>query len=201
MMDRERDEREGYLLVRRVNWLAERSAALPLVRPPGIACPLEDVWRTYRGFDGEAWPGLEDTDTLGLVHGLVPPGDLRLLEPRIREQWSQPSHELLYLRSLDAGAESKAPPLQDGLALLGSDFGYYESEHSHYSALLHELLYGTYDELRQFASRLNAALLFENATDAWAFGRTRDTLLQRGADLETDGERQRAVAVYTIERR
>jgi hypothetical protein len=83
------------------------------------------------------------------------------------------------------GSNFEYAPLH-GWSLAGFDIGYFESEWSHYSAILNEVLFGRYDELRTFAGRLNEHLLVATVELGLALIKERHRLLAMGRDLEQE---------------
>jgi hypothetical protein len=79
---------------------------------------------------------------------------------------------------------STAPREELGWSPAGFDVGYFESEWSHFSVILNEVLFGVHDELRSFASRLNEHLLVETFEESWTLLKDRNRLARLGADLE-----------------
>jgi hypothetical protein len=67
---------------------------------------------------------------------------------------------------------------------LGFDVGMFNSEWSHCSSILNEVLFGNEPKMRAFAARLNEALLLSTADDVRELLALRESLLKRGAALE-----------------
>jgi hypothetical protein len=74
----------------------------------------------------------------------------------------------------------------NGWVRLGIDLGYFHSQWSHYSVILNEVLFGAQPELRSYAGRLNAHLLFSNLEECRSAMSERKVVGSRGADIEND---------------
>src|SRR5262245_24022583 len=81
-----------------------------------------------------------------------------------------------YIRNLDQSKECDIILLSWPVATLegardlcwsfaGIDVGCFESEWSHFSVILNEIIFGVHDELRAFAERLNENLLLPTLED------------------------------------
>ncbi|HEY5961292.1 MAG TPA: hypothetical protein VIV60_32265 [Polyangiaceae bacterium] len=89
------------------------------------------------------------------------------------------------------------PP--EGAVHLGFDYGVWTSPTDYYSILFHEVLFGKFEEMRQFACRLNGALLLGDPADAAPIATTRESLLRGGADLESsNGDVCRVVEIFAF---
>jgi hypothetical protein len=149
--------REGLLLVERFS-----TTAAPEVR------------RRYRGFDGVAWPG-ETIRDIGLSDGLAPISELRRLVPYVA---GVEGVDLVY-----CVIGSSEP--RDDLRFLGYDVGWYTSEYSHFSVILHEIIFGHLPRLTAYAEQLNEALLFDSLQAVADVIADRSLESRRpGADLE-----------------
>jgi hypothetical protein len=153
------------------------------VRRPAIAMSDIDVFRLYRGIDGNAWP--ISPPTFALEGGLAAP-ELYPLVKAYLEDIAGKEADLVALR----GAPSPK------FRLLGFDVGAYESEFSHFSVILNEVLYGTLEELRDKASLLNEHLLCASDSSAFEVLRMHEILLERGADVEEMSAPMEVIAVY-----
>ena len=86
-----------------------------------------------------------------------------------------------------------------GWAPAGFDVGYFESEWSHYSTILNEVLLGSKAEFRAFAPRLNGHLLLPELSDAHALIAEHKRLLALGRDVERGPPDFEAIAVHVRE--
>jgi hypothetical protein len=81
--------------------------------------------------------------------------------------------------------EASVPSPPEGFVIIGYDFGYINSDSDHYSVLFHEILYGLYEDLRQYNNSVNDVLLFPSLKGVRQASATRARLVEEGADLET----------------
>lgn len=165
----------GILAVDRQHMLRQAvSGGVLMSRAPAVPMSAEMIFATYRGFDGLAWPaslppvfktesGLAATSVMASARSYAD----QLVDC-----------DLIILADLTTNADFS------GLGLLGFDVGYFESEWSHFSSILNEVLFGSEAEMRAYAKRLNSSLLFASGSDAADMLLTREQLLCRGADLE-----------------
>jgi len=169
----------GILVVNRKDLLrrAEKSGTLSR-RTPAINLAHEKIFHAYRGFDGQAWPELahpafETEDGLAALSafGSV---DAYLHALPQREEWEA----IVLARPEDSGS------VGGGWRPVGFDLGYFESEWSHFSVLLNEVIYGTDAHLRRFAEALNESLLVPSLEVARELIAKRSQLAAVGADLE-----------------
>lgn len=185
---------EGYLVVRRVNWFAEFSRAK---RQPAVNLSHEKILACYRGFDGEPWPEIPNSEVPLLHDGLASADKFSTVEVFYGAASNSYLCDLLYVQ---CGRRSTFVPasLVD-LAFLGYDYGYYLSESNLYSSLFHEIVYGLYDQMRNLAGVLNNHLLLPSIEVVELVDRTRSELIKTGADLERD-ETSIPIAIYGASR-
>lgn len=173
--------RLGILVVNRLELLrrSQRSGALSKrVAPLGIT--HEEVFRRYRGFDGLVWPELEHPQ-FSTVNGLANIDDAVLVNEYVAALPTSNECDVILLARLevsDAGLWSK------GWRPAGFDIGYFESEWSHFSVVLSEILYGTHLGLRRFASELNQYLLVPSLEQSLEVIKERGRVAVTGADFE-----------------
>jgi hypothetical protein len=185
----------GILVVNRIELMrrAVQSGALAR-RKPAVDAPGEAVFRRYRGFDGVPWPDLEHPE-FRTESGLAEVTDWALVEQYVRRLARPEDCDVLLLAQPKTDNEAA---LESGWMHAGFDLGYFDSEWSHFSVVLIEVLFGVHPELRAFASRLNEQLLMENVEDAIALLTERNRLAQRGVDLE-QGDLIEPIAVFLRE--
>jgi hypothetical protein len=160
-------------------------------KPSTIGRTPAQAMMAYRGFDGIAWPGdtLRDLD---IDDGLSPLTELTKIR-KYYDKAADGSMDLVYL----SGAVSAAVP---GFFFAGFDVGYFESEYSHYSVILNEIIFGAHPELIRFGARLNESLLAPSEQLC------REVIQQRGALLATDADIERgpevigAIPIYAVAR-
>jgi len=155
----------------------------------------EEAYRRYRGFDGVVWPGL--------AHPAFPmDGGVTALNnwPIVND----------YLQSLPNASECEAvalswddPPIEDlvtkGWSFAGFDVGYFLAEWSHFSVILHEVVFGPCEPLREFSRTLNANLLLHRREDAEPILRCRERLAVAGDDVEANDPPAEVIAVFIRE--
>jgi hypothetical protein len=156
---------------------AEKSGSLSK-RVPAREMTHEEVFRRYRGFDGLAWPNLEHAE-FQTDEGLADFADLGPVDAYVQRLAHPEECELIALARLDVAGFG----LGDWRPA-GFDIGYFESEWSHFSVLLNEVIYASRLELRRFASALNKNLLVPTMELALDVIAERGLLLETGADIE-----------------
>ncbi len=191
-----RGESDGFLVVRRIDYLAESAwaRAHAAERPPAVALTHAQVLAHYRGFDGDPWPPRLGGAPVPLVDGLAPLAAYEAVAAYAVGTPAAPWCDLLYLQRSDPAAPP--PPLPAGFVHLGYDCGYYTWEYALFSCLLHEVIYGVRPELRTFAAALNAHLLMPTLAAAEALRAVREPLRVAGVPgVETSGAHS---GYYTI---
>lgn len=183
----------GILVVNRPEMLRRASPrTVPRPRSPAVPLAEADVFLRYRGLDGRPWPDLEELP-FEIEDGLADIAD-----------WPKVSAYLQGLTSRDeCDPVVLVPPLVDidrvqalGWRLAGVDVGYYESEYSHYSVILSEVIFGVIDELRRFAVFLNENLLLSSLADARQLIAERGRLAALGADVEREPPVMEPISVF-----
>jgi hypothetical protein len=173
----------GVIAVDRL-WLLERARASGVRKGPSPALDMteEEVFRRYRGFDGQVWPVREHPD-FATKDGLAPLSAL----PAVRRYVAtlDPRCEIVILSTNELQTNGDG---NEKLRFVGWDVGFFESEWSHFSSILHECVFGSDEVLRSYAERLNSSVLFEHQADALAFLGARAEAAGRGAELESDAE-------------
>ena len=170
----------GILIVDR-GWLTRlvtRSNRQPPPEPALPFAPLE-VCRRYQGFEGQPWPRSERH--FEVVDGLVDAADLSVVEEYLS---AEPAGEWSMLYIARPGADVAAIE-QSGWRWHGHDVGFFHSEWSHFSVIVHEVLFGVQPELRVFASRTNPYLLIDDLEEARRVVTEHDRLGAQGRDVET----------------
>jgi hypothetical protein len=89
--------------------------------------------------------------------------------------------DVILLSRLGPTRESVRPA---GWSHAGFDVGYFQSQWSHFSVILNEVVFGVHPELRLFASRLNEHLLLSRLESASELIAERKRLAAAGKDLE-----------------
>lgn len=169
----------GLLLVERYNVLD---------RPIQLGLHLNG--RSYRGFDGIAWPG-NSLAEFSLRNGLASEDQL----PKLLAYYDKigpPDLDLVYCSS-----EMDDLP---GFEFVGYDLGYYESEFNHFSVLLNEVVFGSLLQLTKFRASLNECLLLMSDDDTDEIRYERERLLETDSDLEIGEERIETIPMFAIKR-
>lgn len=161
-------------------------------RTPSVNLTHEDIFRRYRGFDGESWPE-RDHPEFDTENGLASLSSMSAVQQYIDRLDPHGECDLILV---DSTVSADYEPSDVGQKFLGFDVGIFESESSHFSSILNEVIYGHEPEMRAFAALLNEALLFSTVDDARDLHALRERLLKRGADLEDCGVFH-TYAVYT----
>lgn len=148
-------------------------------RAPAVNLPDREVFHAYRGLDGQWWPE-PPGEGLAVSDGFAP---LSLLHEVDRYAGRcGPSCDVIVIGSTENVAVAG---VSEQFECIGFDVGTCESEWSHFSCILNEVLYGTDPELRAIASLLNGQLLLPDMTAVNALLVARRNASERGADLET----------------
>lgn len=153
--------------------LAEQSGVLTNRRPL-LDISVSDIFRKYRGFDGDPWPDLADTDRLTL-DGLADPNDLEWACGYRTSLDCRSECDLIFLTNSD----HSMPPF-DGWRLAGLDVGWFQGEELHYSIVLNEVIFGIHKSLLELSRALNGSLLFDSMSVA-------QILLERRREIAIDG--------------
>ena len=183
MTSSELDQREGFLVVRRINYFEEpqfRTAPRNAV----LSLSHVEVLNRYKGFEGDPWPDELDSTGIQLVDGLAPADQYELVKAYYSK--ATLSHALCDLIYLQIPGDDRRSARFPHLRFRGCDYGYYVSEFGLFSAIFHDIIYGDYAELRTFAELLNDALLFTSLDDVKMVHKTREDLIETGAALEQD---------------
>lgn len=188
----------GYLMIRCIDWnAAPPMGCSELTRNPAINLSPLEVHSTYKGIDGEI---LQPDRTL-----LSPDAVTCLLqESDINHYRKSPifaSHDVK-IRILYCDwtlAPTELVIVERGLTFLGYDISSPPSNFDRftYSAIFHELIYGSVPDLIAFDRKLNKSLLFDNVPDSQSFVAIRSEIKNAGGPVE-DGLDQpiTPVAVY-----
>jgi hypothetical protein len=180
---------EGLLVVDR---LALMRLALRADRLKGLRdgeAP-EAVFRRYRGFDGQPWP-VEAHPQFRTDGGLAGVADRRAVEAYLRGLPNAGDCELLLLVRVDTAAFKGTH--RAGWSFAGFDVGFFESEWSHYSVVLHQVIWGRLPELASFANRLGPYLLLGALRDALALVSAHERVRAAGGDVEEGAVQPMAV--------
>ena len=172
----------GLLVVNRLQLLrvGTRSEALSR-RAPSRGGSWDDVFTTYRGFDGLAWPAREHP-RFATQDGLASVGDVELVDDYVAELGCAAECDVVIL-----ARQGWVPPRaaeKHGWFFAGFDLGCFESEHSHFSVVLNEVLCGGLAEMRRFSDALNEQLLVSSVDECTALLGQRRAVAAAGADVE-----------------
>ena len=190
-------QRSGVLLVERVNWWAEGRSRRGF--QPAVPVSQHELLHRYRGIDGRPWP--DELCIASAPGGVAPVQEWETLAALVANDTAR-IYDLLFV-AIPPGPIS--PPI--GAAFLGFDVGILD-EYNDYSSVFHEVICGSIPELREYATRLNDALLFGERADADAYLRLHGELRTRGADVEDDdcltiaiyGEARSSSSLQRVER-
>jgi hypothetical protein len=183
----------GILVVNRPEmWRQASRRAVQRPRSPAVPLTGPEVFVRYRGLDGRPWPDLEQAP-FELEDGLADiarwPEVTAYLDGLASRDECDPvvlAHQLVNIDRIQ----------HLGWHLAGVDIGYYESEYSHYSVILNEVIFGAYDELRRFAAVLNEHLLLSSPADARELLAERGRLAAQGADVEHEPPAMAPITVF-----
>jgi len=173
----------GLLVVDRGHFLRMRQEAIASGRvhpnPPVLGLTDERVSQTYRGFDDLSWP--EPHPEFDTVDGIVPLSQLEMVKRYFDVHNRRAEYDMIILSS---PKHNTSGIWADGFSWAGIDVGYFESEWSHFSCIINEIIFSSLPELRAFAPRLNECLLFGTEREVDEYLSVRARLHARGADLE-----------------
>lgn len=184
---------EGLTIIRRINLPSEYPEVATKRLPVGTLSH-EEVFKRYRGIDGEPWPEALGLRDITLEAGLASVRQYQAIETYFKRVSDEHLCDLLYLRFPRGAHETHLTPLD--FAFLGFDYGFYSSEDNLYSSISNEVIYGLYGQMTSHAKLLNKNLLLPTLNTVAALSHTRDELLRNGADLETNDGPFVAIAVY-----
>jgi hypothetical protein len=162
---------------------------------PAADISFQEVFRRYRGLDGEVWPQKEHAE-FPIEDGLAAIEHWSLVNQYVRKLASANECDVIMLARLGPRLDSVQ---QLGWSFAGFDVGYFESEWSHFSVILCEVIFGVNSELRSFCSRLNEHLLLSTLEDARALLTERSRLVRLGRDLEEEPPQMETLAVLLRE--
>lgn len=153
----------------------------------------------YRGFDGlKLWPQVEAFEGIMLDGALAPASQLSAVL-QYASAICRDRCDLLFCDVItDFGSHVVRT---SGLPFLGFDYGWLESEYNRFSVVLHEVVFGSLERMREYTTLLNRNLLFDSLSDVVALARERESHKNReGLELESvdRGVRLVAVAVYDL---
>src|SRR5438876_4141387 len=191
-------EQGGLLVVKRINWFSNPPTGRPVAdRIPAVAGSHDAILRRYRGIEGEAWPDGCEKQGLRLEGGLASCEQYKLVSDYYGKVCKRYQCDLIHCQPAPTG-EVKPPGVPLHFNFHGFDSGYYLSESNNYSSLFNEVIYGKYDELKAYARLLNDSLVLPSIDIADKLNRSRRSLIEEGADLETseDGEVFVAIAIH-----
>lgn len=161
-------------------WRRASQRAVQRPRSPAVPLAEPEVFVRYRGLDGRPWPDLESA-RFELEDGLADIAEWPAVTAYLDRLPSRDECDPVVLAPQLVNIDRIQYP---GWHLAGLDIGYYESECSHYSVILNEVIFGAYDELRRFAGVLNEHLLLSSPADARELLAERSRLAAHGADVE-----------------
>lgn len=174
---------KGFLVVRRINYFTDRRYYSSKERAPSIFGGHDEVLKYYRGIEGEPWPLNTDLINNFLIEGLLPLNQYKVAAKYYEEVNKKYLCDLIYLQTYTKSNSQEVLP--DNFSFGGYDYGIYISEYNYYSVIFHEVIYGKYDELRDYSKYLNNNFLFSSIDIVKRLENTRNQLLKLGADLET----------------
>lgn len=142
----------------------------------------EEVARRYCGIESDVWWEEDYEGIPDVVDGIAPLHRLVDLVKVIRFGSGAKFTDLLYLAIGDDGPTS----YRERFSFIGYDIGYFESNYGNFSAILSDIIYGKYNEMKAFVRLLNANLLFDSLEICKEFLTMRSTMSERGLDFETN---------------
>ena len=171
---------EGLVVVDRLAFLRMARRSGRLAGPRNGESP-DSVFRRYRGFDGGVWP-VQEHPQFATTEGLADEADRAAVEAYLRTLPNAVDCDLLLLVRASAAGFEGAPRPEWSFA--GLDVGFFESEWSHFSVVLNEVIFGNIPELVSFTDKLGPYLLFESLDDALALASAHMRIANAGGDVE-----------------
>ncbi len=183
---------EGIVVIDRVELMRQADRAGVLAkRAPAVALSSEEVFLRYRGFDGRHWP-VRDGRAFVTDSGLAAAKDWGVVSAYAAALPNCSDCEVVFLAR--QGGELDRSPIAEW-SLLGFDVGCLESEWSHFSVILNEVIFGVHPELRKFADSLNEHLLFSTQEASLSLIVERNRVAAEGKDVEHI-EQMETIAVF-----
>jgi hypothetical protein len=147
---------------------------------------MRDVLRRFKGFDGSTpWPETLELRNIRLDEGLATIDQYRAVRKYFQGIETHSWCDLLYLQYVKSSRDEFSHP---DFCFCGYDFGHYEGVGNFFSVILHEVINGRYDQLRQHTHVLNQYFLLPSLIEADVVKRTREALKLEGASLETEDD-------------
>jgi hypothetical protein len=156
------------------------AAAARKRRNQSLSVAEESAFCRYRGFDGKTWPGRH---SLPIDGGLADIAYLDLVEEYTARLADREECDTLVISHDLSGRPPRGCDLNTWVHA-GYDLGQFESQWSHFSVVLNEILVGSVDGRRSLQPWLNDALLFDSVATAMKAAEVRRTWQVKGADLE-----------------
>ena len=160
-------------------------------KTPALALSPEQLFRTYRGFDGQIWPGLTESQ-VRLNGGLASLAQIALVEEYLTGLGDQAENDMIIL---EFESDAIGSSVSAEWSFAGYELGYFDSQWSHFSIILNEVLYGHDANLQSHARNLNENLLLHSKQEAQTLLVERANLARSGVDVE-GGEKMCPIAVY-----
>lgn len=184
----------GLLVVERVNFFTD-ARYRSLDRVPALDLTHIQVLDRYKGFDGLPWPKVTGAESLILHDGLAALDQYQAVLAYFKNAQKSLRCDLLWVHLPNLSSGTSPHP---EFHFVGFDFGFYLSDTNHFSVILHEVIYGKHDQLKEFAGFLNDHLLLPTMQACERLKQERTELVTGGADLETEGDDEGFVpiAVY-----
>jgi hypothetical protein len=158
-------------------------------RTPSLPLSAEQINMKYCGLDGDAWPYEELFINEGvIIHeetGLASLDQYAVLIQAYKSLPPGSACRLILLTDNPFFDGCRNTEFEGAFDFLGVDYGNYVCKYNHFSVILHEVLYGKYDVMRQYATVLNECLLFSDLDITKRLENDRWSLIETNADLET----------------
>jgi hypothetical protein len=154
----------GVLVLERINWFDPKTgifAAPP--RAPAVPMGPEEVLRRFQGIEGVPWPGDPAGCGVLLVGGLAVGNQRPQLGDYLRALGPHPAVDVLWCEMGGPTNPSFKPAPPPGASFLGFDLAGTPLAESAWSAVLSDVIFGEYEELRRQSRYLNDSLLFPEA--------------------------------------
>lgn len=162
-------------------------------RPCHVGLRHDEVFRRYRGIDGEPWPLGEPSD-LSFLNDTVSLPDWDAAKRYARAAGSAD----IIAFGPDSGPVLHLPEGESGASLrrLGFDLGVFQDRYAQFSVVLNEVVFGGVASVAAFARELNEHLLLPSLAAAAQLDVVRRAALADQEDLEQMDSPFGPIAIY-----
>ncbi len=172
----------GIAVIRRINYFLEDKLSNKK-NLSTVDMDHAEILKSYMGIEGDPWPVINSFTESNLVNGLVASSKPESAISYYQEVSKQHYCDVIFM--VIGSMLNEVERINENITFCGFDYGLYCSEYNCYSAIFNEIIYGKYEELKIFSTKLNKSLLLPTADLIKNFHEARNSLVALGADLET----------------